>query len=203
MNNLKYFLNIRQYNLWIYCVNALVISELLIWIFTSKWSVRRKDRKDRGTLWIIIIGWLMSFMAGSFFRSSNVPEFMRNILIPEIFYYIGIGCIFLGIIIRITAVITLKKSFTLSVQVTKEQKLITKGIYSIVRNPAYTGSIISLFGVSLIYRNIFGIISVIIICFSCYSIRINTEEKILEIQFESEFTNYCKKTKYKLIPFIY
>ena len=43
-----------------------------------------------------------------------------------------------GIIVRLVAVLTLKKAFTLNVQTTNEQHLVTTGIYHKVRNPAYT-----------------------------------------------------------------
>jgi len=36
-------------------------------------------------------------------------------------------------------------------ETTNEQHLIKTGLYHIIRNPAYTGSIISLLGVALVY----------------------------------------------------
>ena len=72
--------------------------------------------------------------------------------------------------------LTLKKAFTLNVQISKEQQLITNGMYKFVRHPAYTGSILSLLGVSIALKNVPAILIVAICSFVCYQIRINVEE---------------------------
>ena len=87
-------------------------------------------------------------------------------------------------------------------QTTCDQHLIQKGFYRYVRNPAYTGSILSLLGIAFSLRNIFAPILVLIICIVCYGIRIKIEEKALKEQFKKEFENYCKNT-YCLFPFIW
>lgn len=68
------------------------------------------------------------------------------------------------------------------------------GLYHIIRNPAYTVSIISLLGV---------VIAVIIICFTCYRIRINIEENVLNVQSKKEFEQYCNQMNYRLIARVY
>ncbi|MEQ2490225.1 methyltransferase family protein [Blautia obeum] len=97
--------------------------------------------------------------------------------------------------------ITLKKAFTLNVQISKEQQLITNGMYKFVRHPAYTGSILSLLGVSIALKNIPAILIVAICSFVCYQIRINVEEAVLQKYFK-EYNLYKEKT-YKLFPYIY
>lgn len=141
--------------------------------------------------------------AGAFFRSRSVPEFMRGLLFPHFVYYIGTALIIIGVIIRCSAVRTLRRAFTFQVQMSADQHLITRGLYHFVRNPAYTGSMMSLHGVTLAYRSILGMISVIFVCLICYGIRIHIEEKALREQFQQEFEAYCQKTKYRLIPGIY
>lgn len=204
MDDPSKFANIIEYNILIYALGLLLISECVIWVFTSRGSRdRSKKRSDNGTIWLIMIGWYCSIMAGAFFRSQGVSQYMRNLLLPHFTYYIGIIGIVVGVIVRCTAVWTLKRAFTLSVQTTDSQHLIQTGPYHIVRNPAYTGSIISLLGVAFTYRHILGIISVLVICFICYGIRIYVEEKVLATQFQQEFEQYCKHTRYRLIPGIY
>ena len=98
-------------------------------------------------------------------------------------------------------VLTLKKAFTLNVQISKEQQLITSGMYKLVRHPAYTGSILSLLGVSIVLKNIPAILIVAICSFVCYQIRINVEEAVLQKYFKG-YSLYREKT-YKLFPYIY
>jgi protein-S-isoprenylcysteine O-methyltransferase Ste14 len=69
------------------------------------------------------------------------------------------------------SVLTLKQAFTHTVQTTQDQHLIQKGLYGIVRNPAYTGSILSLVGVAFAYRYVFAPICVLVICLFCYGVR--------------------------------
>lgn len=204
MDDPSKFMNLTEYHIAYYAIIFLALSELAIWAFTSRGSRGgRKKGSDSGTVWLIIISWCWGVMAGAFFRSESVPEFMRGWLLPHFCYYIGVVFIVVGVIIRCTAVLTLRHAFTLQVQTTDDQHLIKTGVYHIVRNPAYSGSILSLFGVSLAYRSILGAISVIIVCLLCYGIRIHIEEKALKKQFQQEFEQYCQATKYRLIPWVY
>ena len=115
-----------------------------------------------------------------------------------------IGTVFAaaGIVIRLSAVLTLKKAFTLHVQTTAGQQLVTSGLYHTVRHPAYSGSILSLFGVALAFRNIVAVCLVLFCCLICYSTRIRVEEKALEAQFGKEYADY-KRSTYRLFPYIF
>ena len=204
MDDPSKFMNLTEYHIAYYAIIFLALSEIAIWTYTSRGSRgERKKGSDSGTVWLIIISWCWGVMAGAFFRSESVPEFMRGWLLPDFCYYIGVVFIVVGVIIRCTAVLTLRHAFTLQVQTTDNQHLIKTGVYHIVRNPAYSGSILSLFGVSLAYRSILGAISVIVVCLLCYGIRIHIEEKALKKQFQQEFEQYCQETKYRLIPWLY
>lgn len=195
---ITYFQSIANYQLYSYALDILFISEFLIWLFTSSRLVRKKGEKrsDRGSIWIVILGFCASIYVSYYFREIS------DLVLPNIFFYIGVIMIILGVIIRDLSVITLKKAFTLSVQVSKNQHLIKTGLYKYIRNPAYTGSIISLVGIAFAFRSVFAPIAVFIICMVCYGYRINIEEKALRNQFKDEFDDYSKKT-YKLFPFIW
>lgn len=136
------------------------------------------------------------------FVSQNCPLIIRDKLLPYFFSYVGIVLMLLGIAIRLTAVLTLKKAFTLNVQTTDEQRLVTTGIYRKVRNPAYTGSIMSLVGTALSLRNWFATVLVLVVSIICYSIRIHVEEATLRERFQDEFREYETNT-FRLIPYIW
>lgn len=122
-------------------------------------------------------------------------------MLPAYFERIGMLIMVFGICIRIKAVLTLKKAFTLNVQISKEQQLVTGGMYKLVRHPAYTGSILSLLGLSIALKNIPALLIVFICSLVCYQIRINVEEKILQIYFKEY--NVYKENTYKLFPYIF
>ena len=93
-------------------------------------------------------------------------------------------------------------SHTLHVQTTAGQHLITSGLYHTVRHPAYSGSILSLLGAALAFRNIAAVCLVLFFCLICYSTRIRVEEKALEAQFGEEYIAY-KRGTYRLLPYIF
>ncbi|HVP06407.1 MAG TPA: isoprenylcysteine carboxylmethyltransferase family protein, partial [Candidatus Acidoferrum sp.] len=55
----------------------------------------------------------------------------------------GLILIVVGLIIRWTAILTLRTFFTTDVSIAGGHRLMTSGIYGIVRHPAYTGSLLS------------------------------------------------------------
>lgn len=201
------FTSSAEYKLLAFAVSVCVLSECGIFLFTILGSIGKgqaKKRSDRGTVWLVIIGWYFSIWVDSTLRNPDaaVPSFLNFWLLPYFFLYVGLFFSAAGIVLRYTAVFTLKRAFTLSVQTAGDQHLIQKGLYGIVRNPAYTGSIISLLGFAIAFRNIFGIIA-LLIPLLCYALRIRVEEKTLQSHFGKEFETYCQVAKYRLFPGIY
>ncbi|URZ01029.1 methyltransferase family protein [Clostridium felsineum] len=190
--------NTFEHNVFLYSIGFMFLCEFLIWIFTAKGGRNGNKKSDKGSIWLIILGYSLSLYVGFYFTDFNIIR----LTIPHVFYYIGILLIIAGTIIRSYSVWTLKKAFTLSVQTTSNQHLIQKGFYRYVRNPAYTGSILSLVGIACSFRNFFAPIVVLIICIFCYGIRIKIEEKALKEHFKQEFDDYKKRT-YCLFPFIW
>ena len=199
------FLFLTEYHVFNIALSTLIMIEFFIMIYTMRGNKTggRKRKSDNGSIFLVMISFYGSIFLSVLFRGKGMPERISGLLLPHFFCIVGIVLMFLGIILRCSAVWTLKRAFTLNVQTTDEQHLIKTGLYKIVRNPAYTGSILSLIGVALAYRNVISLIGVIILCFVGYGIRIKTEEKALREQFTNEFDSYCRITKYRLIPYIY
>lgn len=192
-------------NLLICAVWIIIMIECGISIFTMVGHIGKKqprEHSDRGTMWLIIIGWYFTVSMDFYFRSRTIPPFMQYWLLPYFCFYAGLILTAAGIVLRCSSVFTLKRAFTLSVQTAGDQHLIQTGLYSIVRNPAYTGSLISLLGLALAFRHVLGI-PVLALPILCYVIRIRVEEKALKAHFQDEFTAYCYQTKYRLFPGIY
>lgn len=198
------FGSMLESNIYLFFFFVLIGSEFMIWLMTSSPFVKNrgsnsadKKRSDKGSVWFIVIGYWLSIFVSYMFAGKNT-----HIKLPHFFYYAGIALMASGIILRVYSIFKLKKAFTLSVQTTKDQHLIKTGPYKIIRNPAYTGSILSLLGIAFALRGVFSPIIVLIICMFCYNVRIKVEEQALRAQFKSEFDDYCSHT-YRLFPFIY
>lgn len=193
------FTNTFEYKVYLYAIGFMFLCELIIWVFTSIGNRENSKKSDKCSVWVIVFGYWLSIYVSYYFTGSMVSTFIKNLIFPHLLYYIGVFLIIAGTIIRAYSVWTLKKAFTLSVQTTSDQHLIQKGFYHYVRNPAYTGSILSLLGIAFSLRNILAPIFVLIICIICYGFRIKVEEKALRNQFKEEFEDYCKHT-YCLFP---
>ncbi|MFX1417772.1 MAG: methyltransferase family protein [Promethearchaeota archaeon] len=116
--------------------------------------------------------------------------------------FIGIIFLVIGGIIMIISRIQLGKYGTPVVHTGEGHKLVTKGLYKIVRHPMYFGAIFMMLGPYLAFRSIILLIGMTILYFFLLKIRIQFEEETLIGTFGEEYTNYKRRTK-KLIPFIY
>lgn len=204
MCDLSKFQNIFLYYSFHILLICIILSEIFIFLFTyqrDSGKIKQK-RSDKGTKWLLYINFIICIYLSFWFVSQSCPLVMRNKLLPHLGAYIGILCMILGIVIRLTAVLTLKRAFTLNVQTTNEQHLITTGIYHKIRNPAYTGSIMSMVGIALSLRNVLATMLVILFSIICYSIRIHVEETALMERFQDEFKEYVANT-FRLFPYIW
>jgi protein-S-isoprenylcysteine O-methyltransferase Ste14 len=107
-----------------------------------------------------------------------------------------------GIIIRCWAVFTLRRFFSLSVIIESKQSIVKNGPYKLIRHPAYTGTILTLVGISISIRSITSILTALVIISIVYGYRIKIEEKTLINSFGNEYLDYIKNT-WKIIPFIF
>jgi protein-S-isoprenylcysteine O-methyltransferase Ste14 len=120
---------------------------------------------------------------------------------PEIFYT-GLIFLVLGMTIRIIAVLTLREYYTKTLKIIDTHKIISRGIYSIIRHPGYLGVITFLTGCGLLTGNLISITLIILIVPYFYSKRIMVEEQMLLDNFKEDYKKYMERT-YRLIPFIF
>lgn len=114
------------------------------------------------------------------------------------------GLIFLiaGICIRISAIQTLGKNFKATVTVSKNQSLVTTGLYKYIRHPSYLGAFIAITGCPLSLNNTVTSITSPLLMLIAYRYRVAVEEQKMISHFGEEYKNYCKHT-YRMFPFIW
>ena len=117
-----------------------------------------------------------------FLNSGKVYELKGFMLL------IGAVCITLGIVLWIKAVISQKM-----VKVIKNNKLLTTGVYSIVRNPVYSAFYFVLTGLLLIEANLWLLMLPILFWIYMTVLLKLTEEKWLLDTFGEEYIKYCSK----------
>ena len=88
-----------------------------------------------------------------------------------------------------------------TIEVQENQKVVDTGMYGIVRHPMYAVTILLFLTMPLILGSIISFIIFLIYPFIIGK-RIKNEEEVLEKDLKG-YTEYKKKVKYKLIPFIW
>jgi protein-S-isoprenylcysteine O-methyltransferase Ste14 len=88
-----------------------------------------------------------------------------------------------------------------TVEVQKGQKIIDTGLYGIVRHPMYFATLLMFLPIPLILGSFFGLIPFILYPIVIV-IRIINEEKVLTEGLDG-YSEYKKRVRYRLIPFIW
>ena len=115
-----------------------------------------------------------------------------------------IGCLLLLPTLYLLIAATIANPYLSSVvriQTDRQQKVISTGVYGVVRHPQYLGIIMLLIGGPLLLGSIVAVI--IGMCISSIIIlRIHGEEKMLVEELDG-YIEYMQKVKYRLLPFIW
>jgi protein-S-isoprenylcysteine O-methyltransferase Ste14 len=106
-----------------------------------------------------------------------------------------------GSTLRLWPVFVLGRRFSGLVAIQKDHKLVTSGIYGVIRNPSYLGLLITVLGWGVAFRSIVGLLLTTTLVPPLIG-RIRAEEAMLRSQFGAEFDAYCARTS-RLIPGVY
>ena len=173
------------------------LSELILLILKRSKSNEVKIKKDKSSLialWTTISISLFLGIYFSLFQQGNV----RFILLP----WMGIFIFFLGAIIRWTAILQLRKEFTVDVAISQNHKMKEDGLYKKIRHPSYLGLLLEFLGFSLFYSNWITILIINVPIFLALVYRMKIEEELLTDAFGIEYENYKKRTN-KIFPGIF
>lgn len=87
------------------------------------------------------------------------------------------------------------------VQEERKQRVVTTGVYGFVRHPLYLGCILMLAGAPLMLGSVIGLVISLIAVVSLMG-RSIAEEKLLTSELEG-YTDYQRKVRYRLFPFVW
>ena len=88
-----------------------------------------------------------------------------------------------------------------TIEIQENQKVVDTGLYGIVRQPMYAATILLFLSMPLVLGSIISFAVFLVYPF-IISKRIKNEEEILEKELEG-YSEYKKKVRYKMIPFIW
>ena len=163
-------------------------------LLKERLDVKEKESKQRVVVKASALMFILGFViAGLNYRYGWIK-------LPNIVVIIA-SIIFILSYVMYAVVLKQNAFLARTIKVDKEQKLITTGLYSIVRHPMYTATIFLFLSMPLILNSIISFIIFLIYPFVIVA-RINNEEEVLEKELNG-YKEYKKKVKYKLIPFIW
>jgi protein-S-isoprenylcysteine O-methyltransferase Ste14 len=88
-----------------------------------------------------------------------------------------------------------------TIQVEKEQRVISVGLYGIVRHPMYLGGVISTAFLPLALGSYWAVPAFVLVI-PVIALRILNEEKILRQELAG-YPEYCLRTRWRLVPFVW
>jgi protein-S-isoprenylcysteine O-methyltransferase Ste14 len=174
-----------------------IILDSYIMIFHNKGNQYHKiETKSK---YVIILGISFGMGLGQLLFPESRIAFTMSF---NFLRYFGIFVIFLGLVIRMIAIIQLGKSFTDHIMVHKEKALYKQGLYKYIRHPSYLGEIMIFLGVAFVYAYLWSSLLAFFIPTLAFLYRISVEEKALMLHFKESYVEYQKETK-KIIPFLF
>jgi protein-S-isoprenylcysteine O-methyltransferase Ste14 len=171
-----------------------VASELLVMVL--KHARGNASRRDRGSLWLLWGGITIAAVAGSMVSGYGPTSIGANS------FRLGLALIVIGIIVRAIAIVTLWRYFTVDVSIREGHELVDRGIYGVIRHPAYTGSLLSFLGLGFAFGNWLSVAIIAVVTIAGFSYRIAVEEQALIEHFGDRYRDYMRRSK-RLIPGIY
>lgn len=172
------------------------------WIFARDWRSVTGVSKDRGSL-LVIIGALIVSLAVAIWCAAHLA-FAR---LPDgdigaVRFAAGIGLMWLGIALRQWSVATLKGFFRTTVMLQADHRLVTTGPYRWLRNPSYTGVVITVLGQGLTFGNWVALLVLVGGVTGALAWRIAVETRALRGHFGAEYEAYAKRS-WALIPWVW
>ena len=153
------------------------------------------DQHSLGLIWATIISAisLAVYLAGH----SRWPVGPQP-LVPAL----GLALLVLGVVLRLLAIRSLGRFFTVDVTIRAGHQLKTDGFYAHLRHPSYAASLLSFVGFGLSLNHWPALLLVTAAALAAFSYRIRVEEAVLARQFGAAYRAYQKRTK-RLIPALY
>ena len=144
-----------------------------------------------GTIKVIEITMKVASYLTPFFEVISI--FLGTTGFPDWVRIFGVCVGFLGVIIFIISVVTMRDNWRAGVSKTDKTNLVTDGIYQISRNPAFLGFDLVYIGILFVFFNWVLLVASIFAVIMLHLQIVNVEEKFLINSFGDEYLSYKNK----------
>lgn len=157
-------------------------------------SPKEKEKTQRGVIALSGLMFIIGFVIPALdfrFGWSSVPVWLTAV--ASVLFIVGY--------LLFAEVMRENAYLSRTVEVREGQKVVSDGLYGIVRHPMYFATLLMFLPIPLILGSFWGLIP-----FALYPViivvRIINEEKVLTEELEG-YSEYKEKVKYRLIPFVW
>ena len=116
--------------------------------------------------------------------------------------WIRLGILWSGIALRLWSFQTLGRYFTFTVETSRDQPVIAKGPYRVIRHPGYAGVLVAVIGLGVVIGNWLSLIGLTVAVACGLVFRIRVEERALLRELGSDYQSYADTHK-RLVPYIW
>lgn len=119
----------------------------------------------------------------------------------EAWRWVGLLGVAMGLGLVLWSGIALGRFYSPDVTLQKDHRLITTGLYGVLRHPRYLGVLLTTLGMALLFRSWVGLL-LFVPMLGVILFRIRDEEALLLRTFGAEWETYCQHS-WRLLPYIY
>lgn len=193
-----------SWHAWVYFGTnfAAAVLSLMIMFRVNQETLSQRGKVDTDSpTWdklLLGIYWILHFFAIHLVAGLEWQGVVPN----EALYWIGMVLVVMSIVVAMAAlVVNTYLESTARLQHDRDQRVISSGIYRIIRHPTYLAVLISAAGISLVFGTPFTCLVALVIS-GIIILRTHLEDRML-IDGLPGYAEYAQKVRYRLIPGIW
>jgi protein-S-isoprenylcysteine O-methyltransferase Ste14 len=156
-------------------------------------------REDRSNRWVVAALGVLGVLGAYLPAYTDRIDFLT--LGGEGVRWLGALLYAAGGVLRLAPVFVLGRRFSGLVAIQPEHRLMTSGLYGVVRHPSYLGLFVLMLGWGLAFGSGVGVV-IAVLSLGVLLARIQAEERLLSETFGAEYDAYRART-WRLIPYVY
>jgi protein-S-isoprenylcysteine O-methyltransferase Ste14 len=187
---------------------SLAFTAVMLWVFIPENTIVRNARKaaksadspDAGSIGVImlVLG-ISTFLA---FPLASVPALRVPDAARMFSFFLGLGILVCGSLLRRHCWRQLGASFTGDVRARADQVVVQTGAYSVLRHPSYSAAMVMNLGIGVSLGSWGSIALLMLASIVAYSYRIAVEERTLATVIGEPYRTFMRG-RARLIPFVY
>ncbi len=156
-------------------------------------------KEDRSNRWVIAALGVLGVIDAYLPAYTDRIDFLT--FGGEMVRWVGFFLYSAGGVLRLAPVFVLGRRFSGLVAIQPEHRLVTSGLYGVIRHPSYLGLLVLVLGWGLAFRSGVGVV-IALLMLAVVLARIQAEERLLSESFGAEYDAYRTRT-WRLVPYVY